>query len=125
MTATATTIRGKDGINLVVEIKVELVFQVEIHAIFNLQEPETQLMKNLKNLRKAAKVTYIAELEPKAKTAVEQLRPVQVGDKLEPGQLRATFRSLDKDENYTVTIKTLINGKAMCSFKKEFTTGEL
>ena len=84
------------------------------------------MMKSLKSLRKAAKVTYIAELEPKAKTSVEQMRPVQVEeDELESCQLRATFRSLDEDTNYTVTIKTLINGKAMCSFKKEFKTSEL
>ena len=83
------------------------------------------MMKNLKNLRKKAKVTYIAELEPKAKTAVEQLRPVQVQDELEPSQHRATFLSLEKDTNYTVTVKTLINGKAMCSFKKEFKTSKI
>ena len=83
-------------------------------------------MKSLKSLRKAAKVTYIAELKPKAKTAVEQMRPaVQMEDELEPCQLRATFRSLGEDTNYTVTIKTLINGKAMCSLKKEFKTSEL
>ena len=99
--------------------------QIVIYVIFNVQEPETELMKSLKNLREAAKVTYIAELEPKAKTAVEQMRPVQVEDEADPCQLRATFRSLDKDTNYTVTIKTLINGKAMCSFKKEYKTSEL
>ena len=84
-------------------------------------------MKSLKSMREAAKVIYIAELEPKAKTAVEQMRPaVQAEeDELESCQLRATFRSLDEDTNYTVTIKTLINGKAMCSFKKEFKTSEL
>ena len=101
------------------------ICQNEIRVNLDVQEPETKLMKNLKSLRKSAKVTYIAELEPKAKTAVEQLRPVQVADELEPCQLRATFWSLDKDTNYTVTIKTLINGKAMCSFKKEFKTSEL
>ena len=90
-------------------------------------------MRNLKNLRKQAKVTYIAELEPKAKTAIEQMRPVQVKDErpvqvqdeLEPSQLRATFLSLNKDTNYTVTVKTLINGNAMCSFKKEFKTSKI
>ena len=108
-----------------------------IHLIFNVQEPGTELMRNLKSLRKEAKVIYIAELEPKARTAIEQLRPFQVADELEPGklratpshvepsQLRATFLSLDKDTNYTVTVKTLIDGRAMCSFKKEFKTSEL
>ena len=139
LTATATTIRdNRDGISLVVEIKVELVVKLNvIHFIFNVQEPGTELMRNLKSLRKEAKVIYIAELEPKARTAIEQLRPIQVPDELEPGkpqatpshfeptQLRATFLSLDKDTNYTVTVKTLIDGRAMCSFKKEFKTSEL
>lgn len=84
-------------------------------------------MKSLKRLRKEAKVTYIAELEPKAKTAVEQMRPRGhlEQNELEACQLRAIFRALDKDTNYTVTIKTLINGRVMCSFKKEFKTSEL
>ena len=95
------------------------------------------------NLKKMAKVTYRAELEPKAATTVELLRHSkdkscrQVGNNLIGSMFiigpwievnsyfQATFLSLKKGEEYTLTIKTLVNGQPVGKVTEKFNTNKL
>merc|ERR1712210_260504 len=72
------------------------------------------------NLKKMAKVTYRAELEPKAATSVELLRHSK-----DQSCRQATFLSLKKGEEYTLTIKTLINGQPVGQISEKFNTNRL
>ena len=95
------------------------------------------------NLKNMAKVTYTAELEPKAATSCELLRHSkdnscrQVGNSslkvdekkaLTKRQFpfsQATFLSLKKGEEYTLTIKTLVNGQSVGKITEKFNTNKL
>jgi len=72
------------------------------------------------NLKKMAKVTYRAELEPKAATSVELLRHSK-----DQSCRQATFLSLKKGQEYTLTIKTLINGQPVGQIAEKFNTNRL
>merc|ERR1711971_1156681 len=72
------------------------------------------------NLKKMAKVTYRAELEPKAATTVELLRHSK-----DKSCRQATFLSLKKGEEYTLTIKTLVNGQPVGKVTEKFNTNKL
>ena len=95
------------------------------------------------NLKNMAKVTYTAELEPKAASSCELLRHSkdnscrQVGEQqLESRKKKvltkrqfpfsqATFLSLKKGEEYTLTIKTLVNGQSVGQITEKFNTNKL
>merc|ERR1712226_1708330 len=67
-----------------------------------------------------AKVSYRAELEPKAATSVEVLRHSK-----DNSCRQATFLSLKKGEEYTITIKTLVNGQTVGQITEKFNTNRL
>merc|ERR1712233_201267 len=72
------------------------------------------------NLKNMAKVSYRAELEPKAATSVEVLRHSK-----DNSCRQVTFLSLKKGEEYTITIKTLVNGQTVGQITEKFNTNRL
>jgi len=94
-----------------------LVHENEIHLTVEIEEPGHGMHANLKNM---AKVTYRAELEPKAATSVELLRHSK-----DKSCRQATFLSLKKGEEYTLTIKTLVNGQSVGQIIEKFNTNKL
>merc|ERR1719397_1839608 len=89
----------------------------ETGLTIEIEEPGHGMHANLKNM---AKVTYRAELEPKAATSVELLRHSK-----DQSCRQATFLSLKKGEEYTLTIKTLINGQPVGQISEKFNTNRL
>ena len=70
---------------------------------------------------------YVAEITPPADTAFEVFETkLEEDDKKDPERVtltgfvqRATFRGLKQDENYTIVIRTLVNGKTICQTSEE------
>merc|ERR1711971_814534 len=89
----------------------------EIDLTVEIEEPSHGMHANLK---KMAKVTYRAELEPKAATSCELLRHSK-----DNSCRQATFLSLKKGEEYTLTIKTLVNGQPVGQITEKFSTNKL
>merc|ERR1711971_1517646 len=89
----------------------------EIHLTVEIEEPSHGMHANLK---KMAKVSYRAELEPKAATSCELLRHSK-----DNSCRQATFLSLKKGEEYTLTIKTLVNGQSVGKITEKFNTNKL
>merc|ERR1712055_1275801 len=89
----------------------------ETDMTVEIEEPSHGMHANLKNM---AKVTYRAELEPKAATSVEVLRHSK-----DYSCRQATFLSLKKGEEYTLTIKTLVNGQPVGQISEKFNTNRL
>merc|ERR1711971_980552 len=89
----------------------------EIHLTVEIEEPSHGMHANLKNM---AKVSYRAELEPKAATSCELLRHSK-----DNSCRQATFLSLKKGEEYTLTIKTLVNGQSVGKITEKFNTNKL
>merc|ERR1719278_1790893 len=108
--------RRKGSSALVAEASLENN-ENETGLTVEIEEPSHGMHANLKNM---AKVTYRAELEPKAATSVELLRHSK-----DKSCRQATFHSLRKGEEYTLTIKTLVNGQPVGQIAEKFNTNRL
>merc|ERR1719462_535247 len=102
---------------LVADASLALDNENQMHLTVEIKEPDHGMHAKLKEM---AKVSYRAELKPKAETAVELLHHSK--DKT---CRQATFLRLTKGEEYTLTIKTLVNGFPVGQVVKTFNTNSL
>jgi len=89
----------------------------EVHLTVEIEEPSHGMHANLK---KVAKVSYRAELEPRAASSVEVLKHSK-----DNSCRQGTFLSLKKGEEYILTIKTLVNGQTVGQIEEKFNTNKL
>jgi len=102
---------------LVADASLVLEDENEVHLTVEIEEPSHGMHANLK---KVAKVSYRAELEPRAASSVEVLKHSK-----DNSCRQGTFLSLKKGEEYILTIKTLVNGQTVGQIEEKFNTNKL
>jgi len=111
------SMRRKNSSRRLISTSLSQEDENETDMTVEIEEPSHGMHANLKNM---AKVTYRAELEPKAGTSVELLRHSK-----DKSCRQATFQSLRKGQEYTLTVKTLVNGQPVGQITEKFNTNKL
>ena len=106
-----------------------------------MQEPKTGVRHALTDIH-GVHLLYVAEIVPPAETAVEAFESRFIpeignqsqtekqesnGGDIEMAMLKghiqlATFTGLKKDVNYTIKVRTVVNGKTICHVREEIKT---
>jgi len=118
------------------EIQYVVVSRDQGVAEVRFQEPKTGVRSALSEIH-GVHLMYVAEICPPAKTAVEAFESKYIpdsecetgeknncGDDIEMAPLkgfiqRASFTGLKKDVKYTVKVRTVVNGKTICSVSED------